>query len=125
MKEVQVSGGCIFIVEDDPDMRESLGEILQDEGYRVVGAANGLEALAHLRQSELPCIILLDLMMPVMSGWEFRDRQREDPRLSRIPVAILTGVRNTASQIAELDAVGYFQKPLDLGALLATVAEYC
>jgi CheY-like chemotaxis protein len=112
-------------VEDDAEMRESLGEILQDEGYQVAEAANGLEALNHLRRSTLPCIILLDLMMPVMNGWEFREQQRQDPQLSQVPVAILTGVRDSASRIAALGAVGYFQKPVDFGALLATVSQYC
>jgi CheY-like chemotaxis protein len=114
-----------LIVEDDVDMRESLGEILQDEGYDVVGAANGQEALHHLQQGDLPCLILLDLMMPVMSGWEFREQQRQDTRLSQVPVAILTGVRNSSNQLAALDAVGTFQKPVDLNALLATVEQYC
>jgi CheY-like chemotaxis protein len=125
MGQAQPSRHCILIVEDDADMRESLGEILQFEGYRVAGAANGREALNHLRQVEAPCIILLDLMMPIMSGWEFREQQRSDPRLSQIPVAVLSGVRNSTDQISALGAVGYFQKPVDLSALLATVAEYC
>jgi CheY-like chemotaxis protein len=64
-------------------------------------------------------------MMPVMSGWEFREQQRRDPMLSAIPIAILTGVRNTRERVAALDAVGYFQKPVDLNALLITVAQYC
>lgn len=121
----QPTGHCILIVEDDADMRESLGELLQYEGYQVAAAANGREALNHLRQAEAPCLILLDLMMPVMTGWEFREEQREDPQLAQIPVAVLTGVRNSVEQISTLDAVGYFQKPVDLNALLATVAEFC
>jgi len=125
MGQAQSARRRILIVEDDADMRESLGEILQYEGYDVAGAANGRDALNLLRQAEAPCLILLDLMMPIMSGWEFREQQRRDPELSRIPVAVLTGVRNSPEQISELDAVGYFQKPVDLGALLATVAEYC
>jgi CheY-like chemotaxis protein len=125
MGQSQTIDPCILIVEDDEDMRESLGEILRFEGYRVAGAANGREALQRLQHGDAPCIILLDLMMPVMSGWEFREQQRQDPQLSAIPVAILTGVRNTAEQIRTLGAVGYFQKPVDLNALLATVAEYC
>jgi CheY-like chemotaxis protein len=125
MGQSQPTGHCILIVEDDADMRESLGEILQFEGYRVAGAANGREALNHLRQAEAPCLILLDLMMPVMSGWEFREQQRQEPGIAEIPVAVLTGVRNSADQITALGAVGYCQKPVDLHALLATVAEYC
>jgi CheY-like chemotaxis protein len=116
---------CILIVEDDVEMRESLGEILRDEGYRVAAAANGREALRHLQEADPPCLILLDLMMPEMTGWEFRDHQRRDPQLAQIPVAIMTGVRNSMHQIAALEAVGYFQKPVDLEALLRTISRYC
>jgi CheY-like chemotaxis protein len=116
---------CVLIVEDDTDLRETLADLLQLEGYRTAEAANGREALARLQQSGPPCLILLDLMMPVMNGWEFREQLRQDPALAATPVAILTGVRNSADQAAALDAVGYFQKPLDLDALLATVAVYC
>jgi CheY-like chemotaxis protein len=116
---------CILIVEDDADQRESLADLLQHEGYRVAKAANGREALQHLRSVEPPCIILLDLMMPVMNGWEFREQQQQDPRLSAIPVAVVTGIRNTVDRVSALGAVGYFQKPVDLDALLETVATYC
>src|SRR5438046_5912703 len=125
MSQDKPDGHCILIVEDDADMRASLGEILQDEGYQVAEASNGMEALNLLRQSSLPCIILLDLMMPVMNGWEFREQQKKDPQLSQVPVAILTGVRNSVNRIAALGAVGYFQKPVDFHALLATVSQYC
>jgi CheY-like chemotaxis protein len=116
---------CILIVEDDADQRESLADLLQHEGYRVAKAANGREALQHLRSVEPPCIILLDLMMPVMNGWEFREQQQQDPRLSAIPVAVVTGIRNMVDRVSALGAVGYFQKPVDLDALLETVATYC
>lgn len=116
---------CILIVDDDHDFREVLEELLQDEGYRTSAAANGQEALDHLRQGELPCIILLDLMMPGLSGWEFREQQRQDARLAGIPVAVITGVRNTLDRVAALDAVAYFQKPIDLPVLLATVSRHC
>lgn len=116
---------CILIVEDDASLRETLADLLADEGYRVAEAANGQEALQRLRGAALPCIILLDLMMPVMNGWEFREHQRRDPALAGIPVAVVTGVRNTLDKVAALDAVGYFQKPIDIPALLETVSQYC
>ncbi len=121
----QRSRSCILIVEDDPDFRDTLAELLQLEGYRVAQAANGREALEHLRQGMPPCIILLDLMMPVMSGWEFREAQQQDPALAQIPVAVLTGVRNSVDRVAALGAVGYFQKPVDMQDVLTTVARYC
>lgn len=125
MVSTQAIETCILIVEDDSDLRDTLAELLQIEGYRVAQASNGREALNHLRQSTPPCIILLDLMMPEMSGWEFRDHQRQDPALAGIPVAILTGVRNSAEKVAALDAVGYFQKPINVPDLLTTLARYC
>ena len=116
---------CILIVEDDPDFRDTLTDLLRLEGYGVEQVTNGREALEHLRHSAAPCIILLDLMMPVMSGWEFREQQRQDPALAQIPVAILTGVRNSADRVEALDAVGYFQKPVNFQELLTTVAHFC
>ena len=116
---------CILIVEDDADVRASLADFLALEGYRVAEAANGREALELLRSIGPPCIILLDLMMPIMNGWEFREQQQQDPQLAGIPVAVVTGVRNTVDRIAALNPVGYFQKPVDLNALLTTVATYC
>src|SRR2546421_13107211 len=125
MTAAQATANCILIVEDDADVRESLTEILQEEGYRVASAANGREALDLLHSAGPPCLILLDLMMPVMSGWEFRERQRQDPALAQIPVAIVTGVRNGSARLAAMGAVAYLQKPIDIGALLATVSHHC
>ncbi len=123
--DIESPGSCILIVEDDADLRNSLAELLQEEGYRVSGAANGQEALHYLEECPPPCIILLDLMMPVMNGWEFRERQQQDPALAEIPVAVVTGVRNTRDRVAALNAVGYFQKPVDVPTLLSTVAAFC
>jgi CheY-like chemotaxis protein len=125
MEQTLRTGGWILIVDDDADSRETLGALLELEGYRAVGAANGQEALDRLAGSEPPCIILLDLMMPRMNGWEFRERQQQDPRLSNIPVAIMTGVRDSAAQSARLNAAEFFQKPLDFNALKATISNYC
>ena len=116
---------CLLIVEDDADQRDLLLEFFQEEGYRVAGAANGRDALAYLQGAAPPRLILLDPMTPVMNGWELRRQLRQDPQLAAIPVAVVTGVRGSVDQIAALDAVGCFQKPVDLGALLATVEQYC
>lgn len=117
--------GTILVVEDNRDLRESLCDLLTDIGYQTAGAANGQEALLYLQQQPPPCLILLDLMMPVMSGWEFRDRQRQDPALAAIPVIVLTGVRSSAEATAALDAVAYLQKPADAEVLLELIARYC
>jgi CheY-like chemotaxis protein len=116
----------ILIVDDDFGIRDAITQVLEDEGYRVVGAANGLEAFDHLRvAAAFPCLILLDLAMPVMSGWEFRSKQREDPTLSPIPVVVLSADRGLKDKAASIQADGYLQKPVDIDTLLDTVEQYC
>ncbi len=116
----------ILIVEDDTDLREALVQVLRDEGYEAAGAVHGLEALAHLRSRVAkPCLILLDLTMPVMNGWQFRAEQRQDPRLSGIPVVVLSAGSNLAEQIADLQVRDYVQKPIRLPDLLDTIHRYC
>src|SRR5205814_8831977 len=86
--------GCprILVVDDDPDIRDSLREVLEDEGYDVSCVGNGREALDHLKAaSPRPCVILLDLMMPVMDGWQFRREQKKlEPELANIPLVVIT-----------------------------------
>lgn len=115
----------ILIVEDDADLRDSLAALLTAEGYPVATAANGQEALQRLRTAPLPGLILLDLMLPAMSGWQLRRRLREDPALAQIPVVVLSGVSLTIDEGLTLDASGYFGKPYDVQALLETVAFHC
>ena len=115
----------VLIVDDHDDIRESLGELLTDEGYGVALAANGREALHYLRANDPPCLILLDLMMPVMNGYEFRSLQRQDPNLAGIPVAVVSGREDAAMSAAEMHAVRCLVKPVDLDALLQTVASHC
>jgi CheY-like chemotaxis protein len=118
--------GGILIVDDHADIRDSLAEILAEEGYQVACAANGREALEHLRTCpRLPCLILLDLMMPVMNGWDFRALQRNHPRFRAVPVAIVSGADVTAHCAGALDAVDYIVKPVELRALMATIALHC
>jgi CheY-like chemotaxis protein len=117
------SPGIVLVVDDDPDIRDALCELLEDEGYRVVSASNGQEALVYLKTREPPCVILLDLMMPVMDGWEFRRRQQNDPRWSGIPVVVITAAgKYGASSIA---AERILPKPLQLEHVLEALAQYC
>jgi CheY-like chemotaxis protein len=117
--------GYVLVVDDDAAIRDVLAEVLQDEGYVVRSAANGREALAVLRQGPgVPAIILLDLMMPVMSGWEFRAAQCEDPALAEIPVIVLSAGRDLSVGAASVRAVSYLPKPVDLDVLLDTVSRY-
>ena len=111
----------VLVIEDDSVARMLLGTILEEAGYAVVTAANGREALDHLRAGERPFVILLDLKMPVMSGWEFREEQRRDPDLAAIPVVVLSADDELDEVAASLDAAAYFSKPIDPEGLLATI----
>jgi two-component system, OmpR family, response regulator CpxR len=116
----------ILIVEDDAAIRQTVAELLEDEGYEVECAVNGADALARLDRSETPGLILLDLTMPVMDGWSFRATQRGDPRLARIPTVVVTA--NLAGETrgdAELAADALLAKPFDLDRLIDTVHRLC
>lgn len=117
----------VLVVDDDPDILEVIRIALEAEGFAVVLAANGREALSRLHEGMTPCVILLDLMMPVMDGWEFRDVQAKDPSFARIPVVVFSaGGRQTVSAAAAaLQATDYLTKPLDLDVLVVTVGRYC
>jgi CheY-like chemotaxis protein len=118
------SGSTILVVDDNGDQRDTLAELLGMAGYRVACAANGREALAYLRNNPPPRLILLDLRMPLMSGWEFRAEQRRDPLLAGIPVLVLSGGADLHGEVAGLDAAGYLVKPTDITLLLAAIAPY-
>jgi CheY-like chemotaxis protein len=115
----------ILIVEDDADLREALSEVLRDEGYAVTSAADGQEALDRLRREQRPSLILLDLTMPVMNGWQFRAEQRQDPDLSEIPVVVLSAGEYLAEQMQPLEIEDFVRKPIELGHLLRKIERYC
>lgn len=114
----------ILIVEDEHDIRAVLTEILEDEGYAVASVPNGLEALVFLREHR-PQLILLDLGMPVMTGWEFREQQRLDPALADIPVIVMSATPHLSQTAAALQAANCLDKPIELNALLDMVEQYC
>ncbi len=115
----------ILIVEDETPIRCVITEILEYEGYPVASVRNGIEALAYLRQqAELPRLILLDLGMPVMTGWEFRAEQQRDPKLADIPVIIMSATIQLDRTAAALNATSYLDKPVDIQTLLSKVAQY-
>src|SRR5579863_686756 len=104
----------ILVVDDDRGAMEALSDILEYEGYRVERARNGLQALEYLQQTRpRPSLVILDLLMPVMDGWEFRMRQKEDPELAHIPVLVVTAISATAG----IDAA-ILRKPVDINELL-------
>lgn len=125
MLQTDPSSPVVLIVEDDLDIRQTLGEILDDEGYTPVEVGDGREALQWLRRNPAPRAILLDLMMPVMSGWEFRTAQRRDPVLKDIPVLVVSGAGDVRSETERLHAAGCIPKPIDIVELLAALRDLC
>lgn len=113
----------VLVVEDDKDIRETMGLVLEGEGYEVVMAPNGKEALQLLQTGLRPCIILLDLMMPVMSGWEMREQMLRDPAMADIPTIVITGDTRASQRTAQLQATACIAKPFEISDLLAVVAE--
>lgn len=115
-------GPMVLVVDDEPTIRTLAQLALTSHGYRVRVAPNGKEAMQRIKESP-PDVILLDLHMPVMDGWEFRAEQKRlaDARLADIPVLLLTAEDNATHHAARLQAVGVLKKPFDLGALLHAV----
>jgi len=114
----------ILVVDDDRDLRESVMEALEDEGYSVAAAPDGMRALAYLRgPSPKPDLILLDLAMPNMNGDKFREEQLKSAELAAIPVAIVTAESNASDKASSLQASGFIRKPLKIGALLELVGR--
>ena len=110
----------ILLVDDDGDLREGVAEALEASGHAVVRAANGKEALAALRDGELLGVILLDLGMPVMNGWQFCKQQKGDPALARIPViAMSAAVSKDPSSPYYIEVDDFIAKPIDLDDLLS------
>ena len=112
----------ILVVDDDRDCRELLEHVLSFEGYRVALAQNGVEAL-RIAHHDKPRLILLDLMMPIMDGYQFRLHQLSDRELSAIPVICISGTHQAAQAAAQLQVAACIQKPLPLDELLAVVAR--
>jgi CheY-like chemotaxis protein len=112
---------AILVVEDDPDALEAIADLLESHGYAVTTARHGGEALERLGSPQLPGLIVLDLLMPTMDGWEFRRRQKEDPRIAKIPVVVVS-----ASDAAKpIDADNVLRKPVDIDRLFEIVAKHC
>lgn len=115
----------ILVIDDDRGIRETLGDVLVDEGYTVRLARNGAEALEFLRSESLPSLILLDVSMPVLDGPGFRTQQLKDRALAAIPVIVLTagGPHDEAEDVP--GAAGFLRKPFGLSQLLETVGAHC
>jgi len=124
------TAGNILIVEDDSATRELVTSILATEGFHVVAAEDGLEALHLLRTvqhraPDVPCLVLLDLAMPRLSGHEFRRAQLGDPNVAGVPVAVMSGAVDAEARALRLGAVATLTKPLDFDTLVRVVRRYC
>jgi CheY-like chemotaxis protein len=113
----------ILIVEDDDSIREAMTEMLEMEGYNTFAAVNGQDALALLKDNiPKPCLVLLDMMMPIMNGREFLDEMMKDAILAPIPVLIVSANVEPSNTKG---SIGFLKKPVDIDTVLAVVSRYC
>jgi CheY-like chemotaxis protein len=114
----------ILVVDDDFDVREALCEALEYEGYQVHGVEHGRAALDYIKQRNAnPCLILLDLMMPVMDGMAFREEQLKDPAIASIPVVLITAAGTHAASRVLAD--GVLHKPLRIESVIQAIETHC
>jgi CheY-like chemotaxis protein len=123
MENDAMPGQVILLVEDDSDIRDVMEAVLCEEGYTVCPAENGLRGL-ELARARSPALILLDLMMPVMTGWEFRVYQRAEPALANIPVIVVSAIPPGSVDVESLAAAAYIPKPFEFDVLVRTVEEH-
>jgi len=113
----------ILIVDDDQEFREALVDIVRSEGFAVETATNGMQALDKLRWGLRPCVVLLDMQMAGMTGWDFRAEQSRDPTLAAIPVVAMTAGYWKTRDLG--DYAARIAKPIQVPELKATLAKYC
>jgi CheY-like chemotaxis protein len=112
----------ILVVEDDHDVRDAMVQVLEAEGYQTVPAVDGLDAIGHLEAGLEPCLILLDLMMPRMSGWQFMEH--EAVRALQTPIVVVSAY-GTGEEMRAAGVTAYMRKPVDVDALLGVIARHC
>jgi CheY-like chemotaxis protein len=116
----------VLVVEDDADLRESLSQVLRDHGFGVTPTTNGQEALDLLRAGASPSVILLDLLMPDMNGWQLRSELRRDPDLSQIPQVVISAFMDDTEQVVlALPAEDCIRKPFHLRILIDALERHC
>lgn len=115
----------VLVVDDDADVREAMATWLRGEGCLVVEARDGEEALTWLAQGVDPCLVMLDLMMPGVDGWQFRARQTREPGVAGVPVAVISAHPDPPTVGPGCFAQAYLPKPVDFDRLLGVVAEHC
>jgi two-component system, response regulator, stage 0 sporulation protein F len=119
------SAGSVLVVEDDPDLRDVYADVLAAEGYHVSVAANGREALAILGDGEPPCAVVLDLRMPLMSGWDLAARLQVTDRLQSLPIIVVAAHYLVADEARKIGAAAWLQKPVSLPRLVSVVEKAC
>jgi CheY-like chemotaxis protein len=112
----------ILVVEDDDDIRNAIVDLLETEGYHTAAAVNGKDALDKLGEMGKPCLVLLDMMMPIMNGRQFLDTVMKDAVLAPIPILIVSAV---ADKTNTEGSVGFLKKPIDIDVVLNVVSQYC
>lgn len=112
----------ILIIDDDEAIRLALQAVLEKENFTVFAAANGQEGLELLGNIPQPCLILLDLMMPVLDGWEFLEIRKKDENISKIPVVVISAFSDQAKKI---NADGFLKKPIDINQFLEMINKFC
>jgi CheY-like chemotaxis protein len=115
----------ILVVDDHADIREGMKHMLEAEGFRVQAANNGREALALLYRGLRPCVIVMDLMMPVMNGFEFRQEQMKHADIADIPFIAYSSVVDIPAHAQHLNATAYFEKPADFAQMLNIIRLHC
>ncbi len=113
----------VLLVEDEPDIRATLADCLQAQGYETVEAGDGRQALDRLRQGVRPDLIVLDLMMPVMDGWRFLARLARLPGGDRIPVVVATAATRSDPRVRRLSPAAFLFKPFGIDEFCETVAR--
>ena len=111
----------VLLVEDNPDVRDMMALALQFAGHRVMAASNGKDALKVLRAAR-PCVILLDLMMPIMDGWQFCAAREQDGELRKVPLIVISALTDVSARIP---ASAHLSKPVDIDRMLELVDSYC
>lgn len=123
MKTEEVRKKTILIVEDEKDILFTLKEFLESENYHILVAENGFEAMQLLKTSGIPDLILLDMKMPVMNGWEFAI-EFLDKHDHQSPIVVITAAADAEQRAKDISAVGWVEKPFDLDVLLKTIKKY-
>lgn len=122
VKDETCCSHSVLVVEDDDDIRNAIVDLLESEGYKAESAVNGKDALEKLGNINKPCLVLLDMMMPIMNGRQFLDEVMKDSKLAPLPILIVSAV---ADKTNTEGSVGFLKKPIDIDVVLDLVSQYC